>query len=177
MFRAVLLLTLATAVGTAEPTFIRYAAAPRPAPLQHVPLTVAQYASFVGQFEGRRLSVYRDSRGRYTIGAGHRCTRSHPSLSNAQADQLLLADVMAAGRGAQALVYGFDDLPDSVKLIAVDMVFNLGRTGFKSFTDFRAALTHHDWRAAARALKDSDWYPQVLARSAAHVQTLESLCL
>lgn len=174
VLRVLLSLLLATAVGTTEPQ--SPATAPR-VQLQQAKatLTLVQYARFVGQFEGRRLTVYRDSRGRSTIGAGHRCTRSHAPLTDAQVDQVLVLDVHAAGRGARALVVGFDQLPDAVQLIVVDMVFNLGRTGFSSFTSFRSALARRDWHAAACALADSDWYIQVPARSAVHHRTLESL--
>ncbi len=173
MIRWTLLLLLATAVGTTEPCYVTIE---RPAPPARVPLTTIQYARTIEQFEGRRLSVYRDSRGRYTIGAGHRCTRSHPTLTNAQVDLLLIQDTLLAIDGARRLVCGFDELPDPVQLIVVDMIYNLGRTGFSEFSEFRAAIAKRDWRTAAWALRDSDWCQQVPARSFVHLQTLESLC-
>jgi lysozyme len=171
--RLALLLLMATAVGTTEPQACRYIPAIIVAP--HQPTTVAQYAHFIEQFEGRRLSVYRDSRGRYTIGAGHRCARDHPALTNAQVDLLLVQDVIKAVSGAKALVPRFDELPATAQFVVVDMIYNLGRTGFSEFADFRSSLSQGNWRVAARALRDSDWYRQVPARSQYHVALLESL--
>jgi GH24 family phage-related lysozyme (muramidase) len=156
-------------------------------------LVIADYARFVGQFEGRRTRAYRDSKGNRTIGAGHNLDRPGSaevlrrvglswsrlvrggSMTTAQVDALLIEDVSTALQSAHDLVPNFEVLPDEVRLIVVDMIYNLGRTGFRGFGDLREALARGDWRAAVVAMRDSDWYRQVPARSSVLISTIQSI--
>lgn len=193
MLRWALIFVFPTAVGSTE-AFPRPMALPIIAPIvARIPLRVDDFARFTEQFEGRRARVYCDSRGRRTVGAGHNLDRPGSAvavkhaglswgrlvrgdvLSDAQINRLLMADVSFALNSARDLVAGFDSLPDRAQLVVVDMIYNLGRTGFYGFENFRRAVMLRNWSHAAVALRDSDWYHQVPARSKVLVSEIRAL--
>lgn len=130
--------------------------------------------------EGRRSSVYTDSRGHPTIGVGFNLDRSdaqakiaalglnydqvrsgQQSLSNAQIDSLFNDDVNNAVSDARNLVSNFDDIPHDKQTVVTDMVFNMGAAKFAGFKDTIAAIEDEDWQAASAGMEDSNWYDQV----------------
>ena len=58
----------------------------------------------------------------------------------------------------------FHALCCSVQNAIVDMAYNLGRTSFKKFKKFKAAIEKRDWDKAAYEAKDSIWCGQVKTR-------------
>ena len=58
----------------------------------------------------------------------------------------------------------FHALCCSVQNAIVDMAYNLGRTSFKKFKKFKAAIEKRDWDKAAYEARDSIWCGQVKTR-------------
>jgi lysozyme len=140
-------------------------------------------AQLVEKHEGRKAAVYTDSKGNLTIGVGFNLDAcdakatceahgldyyglysGQVTLSDAEIDELLDSTLNAAIYGAQCQVPNFDMLPDKAQAAVVDMVFNLGATGFSEFVKMRERLDEEDFAGAAEELKASLWCGQVKTR-------------
>jgi len=76
------------------------------------------------------------------------------------------------------LLYGvvfFDSLPEEVKEILVNMMFNLGRTRLSKFVKMNSAIFKNDWIEAASEGRDSKWYNQVTNRAERLMTRLENV--
>ena len=76
------------------------------------------------------------------------------------------------------VLYGesyFEDFPDEVQEILVNMMFNLGRPRLSKFKKMNAALKKEDWKEAAKEGRDSRWYRQVTNRAERLMTTLENV--
>lgn len=147
---------------------------------------------FVTHWEGRSNTVYLDSVGIPTVGVGFNLHRpdapsklaavgadynavlNGASLTDAQIDQLLAWDLETYLGHARDLVSNFDQHPDEIRQILVDMTFNLGRQGFANFVNTRAAFEAFDYAGAANGMQNSLWYTQVGRRSIHHVDVVRS---
>ena len=130
----------------------------------------------VKEHEGRRLSVYVDSRGFRTVGYGHRLEGAGlagavAAITPEGAERLFEADLrraraaaadwLAAGAGR----VGVPPLAEPRFAALVDMAFNLGPAGLSKFVKLRAALADGDYERAAREMLDSAWAGQVGRRA------------
>lgn len=148
----------------------------------------ANVRRFIEDHEGRRVDAYIDSRGIPTIGVGFNLRRPDArekisydavcrrevSLTDAQIDALLDADIAAAKVGARGCVLGFGTLPPQAQMVIIDMVFNLGVGGFSAFRKMIAAVERGDWSAAAAEMRDSVWYHQVGRRADQNIALVAS---
>jgi len=149
--------------------------------------------AFVEKHEGRRHKRYFDTANppRATIGVGFNLDRpgakgriaalgvnyaklraAEVELTDSQIDLLFAKDLQVAIDNARKAVANFDELPTDKQIVVVDMVFNLGLTGFKAFKKLINALKEEDWERAASEMTDSDWYGQVGNRSVEDVQIM-----
>ncbi len=69
----------------------------------------------------------------------------------------------------------FDEHPDEVKKVIVDMAFNLGYGGLSGFKRMRQALIQGDYQRAADEMENSRWYYQVGNRSRELVRMMRSI--
>lgn len=120
--------------------------------------------------EGYRSTVYRDSLGYMTVGIGHLVQPADNLHFGDYADnERVMAffehDVNHAIEGAKSIFKSFDDMPEDVQQVVVNMVFNLGATGLSVFKKFIAAVKAGNWAQAAEEMKDSIWYTQTGCRS------------
>ena len=93
-------------------------------------------------------------------------------LTDAHVDTLLDQTVNLAIQGAQQLIENFDCLPGAQQIVVVDMVFNLGVTGFSKFKLAIQAICNQDWPTAAQQMQNSAWFRQVGARATADVNLM-----
>lgn len=114
------------------------------------------------EHEGFKLKPYRCPAGKITIGAGRNL--EDKGLSREEALYLLDNDIDEALAHLSKKVY-WDTLGSVRKRVLIDMVHNLGVSGFDKFTGVNAALILHDYERAAVEMRDSRWYRQVGARS------------
>jgi lysozyme len=138
---------------------------------------IQPYLDFTEKWEGKRNKVYLCSAGHKTIGIGHKLKKGEnfTYLNNAEVYRLYMGDMKIAITNAMRLVGNFKDLPLDVKLILVDMSFNLGYDGLSKFKKALAACENRDWKTMADELQNSKWYGQVGRRSKHHVKKLRSL--
>jgi GH24 family phage-related lysozyme (muramidase) len=168
-----------------------------PVPAQEVfqrpALTVQEAKDFIAPNEGTRSKVYRDSRGKKTVGVGFNLNQPGAAkllrelginytavksgkrrLTPGEIDALFerkVEDAMAAG---PRVLQTFDDHPKEVQLAVVDMIYNLGPTGFSNFDTAVAALDRKDYNRAANAMERSAWYRQVGSRAEKVVSMVRS---
>ena len=56
-------------------------------------------------------------------------------------------------------------MPEEVKLIVANMMFNMGLTRLSKFKGMKRGVDARDWNAASDELVDSNWYRQVTNRA------------
>lgn len=110
------------------------------------------YDDATGQPITRRYLV----QGNPTIGVG-RCLTKNP-LSSSEIEYLLDNDVKRIYQFCWDTFPWFNNLNDMQKRGIVNMVFQIGQTGFLQFKDLIAAMEKGDYAAAKEAGMDSAWF-------------------
>lgn len=108
--------------------------------------------------EGLRLSPYRCPAGHLTIGVGHNLDAA--GISTRMAMAILDEDVFACIADLQTFPW-FASLNGPRTLAVINLRFNLGSAGLRTFTKFLAALDARDYVTAGDELVNSAWYHQV----------------
>jgi len=114
------------------------------------------------EHEGKRLDLYLDSEGIYTIGVGHNI--QDKGISEAVCDLMLEEDIEEAVNDADTFRW-FGDLNAPRQAVIVDMVFNLGLTRFRGFKKTIQFLENQLYQSAAKEMLDSRWADQVGRRA------------
>lgn len=133
---------------------------------------------YIQQFEGIRYVPYRDSLGYLTVGIGHRLispNKGKTSYTYEEITQLFYLDIDSAIKSARKVYPSYDNQPDNIKVILIDLAFNLGETKLRKFVRFNLAINNGDYLLAAKELKDSLYYTQTGNRAKFHCQELLTL--
>ncbi len=133
--------------------------------------------------EGEVCKVYRDHLGYLTFGIGHLVTQKDPEadwplntpVSEERVRECFDRDVETSITEIRFLVKDFDDKPDMVQEVLVNMHFNLGHHRLSQFKKFLKAIDENDWIEAAKEGRDSRWYTQVTNRAERLMNKLETL--
>lgn len=144
---------------------------------------IIECMNFIEPHEGKRNIVYNDSRGIPTFGVGFNLTRDdaskrlekygitwHDVMNGKYVEddiiyKLFDEDVTEFIEKSKCVVESFDEQPKEIKMVIVDMCFNLGEGGLSKFKKFIAALNRKDYHNAVVEMMDSRWYHQVGNRS------------
>jgi lysozyme len=147
----------------------------------------------IERHEGKRNRIYKDSLGVPTIGIGFNLNRvdakqklfnlgidinkvfQGQKLTDEQVYSLFKDDVQTAKNDAMKFLPNFNEQPEIVQNILVDMAFNLGYNRLSNFKDFRQALISKNYNQASKEMKDSKWYHQVGNRSKELVHMMENI--
>ena len=113
--------------------------------------------------EGLQLKPYHCPAGKLTIGVGRNL--EDKGITKKEAMILLENDINQCLKDLKTIFQTFDQLPESVQQVLVDMRFNLGFKGFRSFTKMIMAVKDQNFILAAQEMKDSHWYSQVGQRA------------
>lgn len=113
--------------------------------------------------EGLRLSPYRCTAGKLTIGVGRNI--EDRGITKAEAMYLLNNDMAICESELTAVFPGWRNLSDTRQRVLLNMVFNLGRDRMSKFTKFIACLKLGDFEGAAKEMMDSAWATQVGQRA------------
>jgi GH24 family phage-related lysozyme (muramidase) len=135
--------------------------------------------------EGVKYEIYNDHLGYATFGVGHLVLETDPEhgsdigtpVSEERVKECFEKDLDTAISECYAL-YGegtFNDFPDTVQQVVVNMMFNMGRTRLSKFKNFTAALEEGDWARAAVEGRDSRWHKQVTNRAERLMVRLENI--
>ena len=135
--------------------------------------------------EGVKYEIYNDHLGYPTFGVGHLVLKTDPeygqptgtAITKERVAECFDNDLDTAISECHAL-YGqgtFDNLPDEVQGILVNMMFNMGRTRLSKFKKMNAGILEGDWVAAAVEGRDSRWHKQVTNRAERLMVRLENV--
>ena len=133
--------------------------------------------------EGVKNEIYLDHLGLPTCGIGHLITEDDPEhglevgtqIDDERVNELFDQDVQVTLGECRLLFQNFDDLPEEVKQICANLMFNMGRPRLSRFHKFRKALENNNWIEAGKELKDSRYYRQVTARADRLIARLEAI--
>ena len=135
--------------------------------------------------EGVVYEVYHDHLGYPTFGVGHLVLESDEEhgqpvgtpVSEERVKECFENDLNIAIRACDALYEDgvFNNLPDEVQQILVNMMFNMGRTRLSKFKKMHGAILEGDWKTAAVEGRDSKWYRQVTNRAERLMSRLENV--
>ena len=135
--------------------------------------------------EGVKYEIYEDHLGYATFGVGHLVLETDPehgsdigtAVSEERVKECFEKDLDTAISECHVL-YGqgvFEEFPETVKQVVVNMMFNMGRPRLSKFKKFTAALEVGDWKEAAVEGRDSRWHAQVTNRAERLMVRLESI--
>lgn len=158
--------------------------APKPYKQINNQLNINDIKIFIEKHEGKRNSVYLDSKGIETIGIGFNLRKpsakslinavganysnilaGKEKLTNDQIYKLFNLDVQTAINDARKIFSNFNSLPNDIQKVLVDMSFNLGYSKLSGFIKLKTAIENLDFVTAAKEMKNSKWYTQVGNRS------------
>ena len=133
--------------------------------------------------EGVVYKIYTDHLGYPTFGIGHLITKHDPEfeepvgtpVSKERVDRVFAIDIKIAEDECCVLYPFWEELPEEVQEILVNMMFNLGRPRLTKFKKMNAALEMGDWKTAAIEGRDSRWYHQVGSRSERLMTRMENV--
>ena len=98
-----------------------------------------------------RAHPYLCPAGYWTIGYGHLCDAEHPSITEAEADDYLAADLQSALAATLRHCPVLADEPEARLVAIVDFTFNLGAGRLQTST-LRRRINQRDWEAAGKEL-------------------------
>ena len=133
--------------------------------------------------EGVVYEIYTDHLGYPTFGIGHLITKNDPEfeepvgtpVSKERVDSVFAVDIKIAEDECKVLYKFWEELPEEVQEILVNMMFNLGRPRLTKFKKMNTALEMGDWKTAAIEGRDSRWYHQVGNRSERLMTRMENV--
>ena len=137
----------------------------------------------IGSDEGKVLHAYLCTELHATIGIGHKILDTDPekeldifgiNWEEVPDDQyitedrcyiLFQEDVQIAISGCMKIYTNWDDLPQEVQHILVNMCFQLGQRGLSNFKQMGKAIEESDWEKASVEMMDSRWAKQTPQRA------------
>ncbi len=125
----------------------------------------------IQKHEGLRLTPYRDSRGKLTIGYGRNL--EDRGITAMEALMLLQADFTEVYNHALGWSW-FRLLNLPRQAVILDMAFNLGVGGFLKFERLIDALQRGDYAAAAAEMLNSAWAHEVGDRALEDAQIMDT---
>ena len=97
-------------------------------------------------------------------------------LTESQVSGLFKVDLNDAIGTAHVIFDDFSDHPEDVQAVIVDMIFNLGPSGFAGFTKTIDAFKRKDYCTAAAQMGDSKWAAQVPNRARENISIVMNSC-
>jgi lysozyme len=113
--------------------------------------------------EGFSSKPYRCSAGKLTIGHGRNL--DDVGITAEEADYLLNNDIVDCYSTLDRNFTWFTGLSEQLQGVLINMCFNLGFSRLLTFRKMLAAFSASDFTAAAKEMKNSDWYRQVGPRA------------
>ena len=127
--------------------------------------------------------IYEDHLGLKTCGIGHLCRKGEPEydmevgtpVSEERVAELFAQDIGWTMSDCLKLLPDFDMLPEQVRLIFANMMFNMGKNRLGGFVKFIAAIEDREWQKAADEMADSKWARQVPNRSGRLIERMRGV--
>jgi lysozyme len=144
---------------------------------------VKQVYEEISADEGKVLHAYLCSELHATIGIGHKILDADPEkdldifgadwndvaadqcISEGRCYELFQEDVQVAIGGCQKIYDNWEELPQEMQHVLVNMCFQLGQGGLGKFKNFKAAIEDSEWQRASEEMMDSRWAGQTPERA------------
>ena len=135
--------------------------------------------------EGCKYEIYLDHLGLPTFGIGHLVTERDPEyqkevgtvVDEIRVNEVFEQDIQVTVDECKILFVDWTNLPEEVKLITANMMFNMGRPRLSKFKKMIQAIKDGDWLEAANQMKDSRWYKQVTNRADRLISRMKAIGL
>ena len=133
--------------------------------------------------EGVVYRIYLDHLGYATFGIGHLITDKDPekdqpvytSVTKERVAEAFKCDVSISIAECKVLYKKWDEFPDEVQEILVNMMFNLGRPRYSKFRKHIQAVMDGNWQESANQMRDSRWHKQVPNRAERLCKRMEEI--
>ena len=133
--------------------------------------------------EGVKYESYLDHLSLKTCGIGHLCREDEPEYdlplrakgSEERVTELFEQDIQTVIQDCKKIYDDWDKLPETVKQIIANMMFNLGRPRYSKFRKHIQAVMDGNWIEASKQMTDSRWYRQVPNRAKRLVERMRSV--
>ena len=133
--------------------------------------------------EGVKYEIYLDHLGLKTCGIGHLCRKGEAEydmevgtpVSEERVAELFEKDIGWTENDCYKLIPDFDMLPETVRLIVCNMMFNMGINRMGMFKRLLAAIEDRDWQKAAVEMADSKWADQLPNRSGRLIERMKAV--
>ena len=135
--------------------------------------------------EGCKYEIYLDHLGLPTFGIGPLVTERDPEyqkevgtvVDEIRVNEVFEQDIQVTVDECKILFVDWSNLPEEVKLITANMMFNMGRPRLSKFKKMIQAIKDGDWLEAANQMKDSRWYKQVTNRADRLISRMKAIGL
>jgi|TARA_X000001388_G_scaffold29965_2_gene21287 lysozyme len=124
----------------------------------------------VKKHEGYRNKVYLDTLGKRTVGVGHLCVEDFWEDNKEYEEKFLMTilehDLQSAIKSSEELCEGYN-ISDDAKIIIIEMIFQLGKSGVSKFRNMWKALAEDppSYHVASIEMLDSRWAKQTPNRA------------
>jgi len=135
------------------------------------PREVMRYKKLLVRHEGFSEMPYKDSVGKLTIGIGRNL--DDKGISSDEAMYMLGNDINTCLEDLRQ-IFDMGSIDDVRSAALLDMRFNLGAAGFRTFSNMLAAVHKGDWQQAAHEALKSKWAQQLPNRSEEVAHMLKS---
>ena len=143
---------------------------------------VKQVYEEISADEGKVLHAYLCSEHHKTVGIGHKVLETDPEssldiygigadvtddqrISEDRCYELFQEDVQIAIGGCQEIYGNWEELPQEMQHVLVNMCFQLGQGGLGKFKNFKVAIEDYQWQRASEEMLDSRWNQQTPERA------------
>jgi lysozyme len=113
--------------------------------------------------EGLRLFAYKDTVGKTTIGVGRNL--DDRGISKEEALIMLDRDIEDFTQQLSERLFWFDQQPDKVKIVLINMAFNMGLAGLLTFRNTLEHIKNGQYDLASKEMLQSKWASQVGKRA------------
>lgn len=133
--------------------------------------------------EGIVHGIYIDTLGNKTCGIGHMCRPDEPEYSmdvgseitTERVNELYKEDIESVLNDCEWLFDDWDNLPEEIKLVLANMMFNMGLSKLSRFVKMRAYVDKGEWQGMADEMENSLWHRQVFNRSTRLINRVRSI--
>ena len=123
--------------------------------------------------EGVKYETYLDHLSLKTCGIGHLCKEDDPEfelpigteISEERVTELFEEDIQIVIQDCKNVYDDLENLPEEVKQICANMMFNLGRPRYSKFRKHIQAVIDGNWQESANQMRSSRWHKQVPNRA------------
>ena len=135
--------------------------------------------------EGCKYEIYLDHLGLPTFGIGHLVTERDPEyqkevgtvVDEIRVNEVFEQDIQVTVDECKILFVDWTNLPEEVKLITANMMFNMGRPRLSKFKKMIQAIKDENWYEAGNQMQDSRWYKQVTNRADRLISRMKAIGL